>query len=160
MFRFSDIIEIQAKNKNVTEKIISGRKEVGEKRNDTETEHASVEDSLNMYKTASNETTLVSEIPSIIDEENVVIAPGQEEKIVPILSDEFCEEQSFQGEFSYKSPRDSPICHVQYFKQRLLKFNQYFVSYADYIFFARHLRSSISFAKHKSKPKTNHSKNN
>ena len=158
MFRFSDIIEIQAKNKNVTEKIISGRKEVGEKGNDTETEHASVEDSLNMYKTASNETTLVSEIPSIIDEENVVIAPGQEEKIVPILSDEFCEEQSFQGEFSYKSPRDSPICHVQYFKQRLLKFNQYFVSYADYIFFARHLRSSISFAKHKSKPKTNHSK--
>ena len=76
MFKFSDIIEIQGQNKNVTEKIISGRKEVGEEGNDTETKHASVEDSLNMCKTASNETTLVSEIPSIIDEENVAIAPG------------------------------------------------------------------------------------
>ena len=80
MFRFSYILEVQGQNKNVTEKIISDRKEVSENRNDTETEYASVEDPLNMCRTASNETTLVSEIPSIINEENVVIAPRQRKK--------------------------------------------------------------------------------
>ena len=32
---------------------------------------------FNIYKTVSNETTLVSEIPNIINEENVIIALGQ-----------------------------------------------------------------------------------
>ena len=64
MFRFSDIGEIQGQDKNVTEKVISDRKEVIENRSDTETEHASVEDPLNMHRTASNKPTLVSEIPN------------------------------------------------------------------------------------------------
>ena len=57
MFRLFEIVEIQGENKNVTEKIISNRKEMSENRNDTETEYASIKDLLNMHKTPSNETT-------------------------------------------------------------------------------------------------------
>ena len=48
-----------------------------------------------MQRTGSNEAALVSEIPSIINDKNVIIAPGQEKKPVSILNDEFCEEQAF-----------------------------------------------------------------
>ena len=44
---------------------------------DPETEYASVEDHLSMHRTASNETTLVSEFPNITNEKNVIIASGQ-----------------------------------------------------------------------------------
>ena len=68
-----------------------------------ETKHASVEDSLNMHRIASNETTLISEIPDIIIEENVIIAPRQGKIVVSISSDQFCKEQAYQvvcyGEF-------------------------------------------------------------
>ena len=60
--------------------LIEKKKKNSENRNDTETECNSVEDALNMHRTASNETTLVSEIPYIINEENVLIAPGQGKK--------------------------------------------------------------------------------
>ena len=53
----------------------------------SETEFASVEDPPNMYRTALNETTLASEIPNIINEENVIIAPGQGKIPVSILRD-------------------------------------------------------------------------
>ena len=53
MFRFSDIVEFQGQNKNITEKVISDRKKVIENKNDTETEYASVEELLNMHRTAS-----------------------------------------------------------------------------------------------------------
>ena len=43
---------------------------------------ASVDDPLIMHRTASNEATLVSEIPNIINMENVIIAPGQEKNSV------------------------------------------------------------------------------
>ena len=43
----------------------------------TETEYGSVEDPLSKHRTGSNETTLVSEIPNITNDENVIIAPGQ-----------------------------------------------------------------------------------
>ena len=45
--------------------------------NDTETEYASVEDPLFMHRTASNETTLVS---NIITKENFIIALGEGKK--------------------------------------------------------------------------------
>ena len=45
--------------------------------NNTETELASMEDPPSMYKTASNETSLISEIPNIINEENVINATTQ-----------------------------------------------------------------------------------
>ena len=44
---------------------------------DPETEYASVEDPLSMHRTASNETTLISQFPNITNEKNVIIAPGQ-----------------------------------------------------------------------------------
>ena len=55
-----------------------------------------------MHKTASNETTLVSEITNIINNENIIIAAGQEKKTASILSDESCEEQAF----TYLLPKD------------------------------------------------------
>ena len=56
-----------------------------------ETEYGSFEDPLSMHKSGSNETTFVSKFPSIINDENVIIAPRQGKKPVSILSDEFCE---------------------------------------------------------------------
>ena len=46
-----------------------------------------------MDRIASNETTLVCEIPNIINDENVIVALGQGKTPVSILSDKFCEEQ-------------------------------------------------------------------
>ena len=43
-------------------------------------ETLSVQDPLNMHRTASNETTVVSEIPNMINDENVIVAPGQGRK--------------------------------------------------------------------------------
>ena len=40
-----------------------------------------------MHRTGSNETALASEIPSIINDGNVIIAPGQRKKTVSILND-------------------------------------------------------------------------
>ena len=51
-------------------------KEMTENINDR-SEFALLEDHLNMQRTASNETSVVSEIPNMINEENVIIAPGQ-----------------------------------------------------------------------------------
>ena len=56
---------------------------------DTEAEYDSIEDPLSMYKTASNEITPNSDILSINNEENVIIALKKEKKTVSILSDEF-----------------------------------------------------------------------
>ena len=76
MFKFSDIIEIQGQSECVTGKYVSDKKEMTENINGrSETQFALVEDPLNMDRTASNETNLVSEILNIINEENV-IAPG------------------------------------------------------------------------------------
>ena len=50
---------------------------------------ALIVDPLNMHRTVSHETTLVSEIPNIINEGDVIIAPGQGKKPVSILSDEY-----------------------------------------------------------------------
>ena len=54
----------------------------------SETDFASVEGPLNMYRTASNGAILVSEIPNIINHQNVIIAPGQGKKPVSVLRDE------------------------------------------------------------------------
>ena len=52
--------------------------------NDTEIEYASVEVPLNIHKSAANETTLFSEIPNIINEENIIIAPGLGKETVSV----------------------------------------------------------------------------
>ena len=41
------------------------------------TVYGSIEDSLSMHRTCSNETAVVSDISHITDDENVIIAPGQ-----------------------------------------------------------------------------------
>ena len=128
MFKFSNVqIQIQGETESVTEKNISDGKEMTENMNynRSETEFASVEDPLNLYKTASKETTLVSEIPNIINEENVIIAPGQGKIPVSILRDEFCEEQAFphllpKSKVGYNVPRDITLSPARYFNQRLL----------------------------------------
>ena len=164
MFKFSDIVEIQGQSECVADKNVSHRKESTENINDrSETEFASVEDPLNMHRTASNKTTLVSDIPNIINDENVIIAPGQGKKPASFLRDDFCEEQAFpyvlpKDIIGYNVPQDIPITPSRYLNQRLLNFNQYLASDADYIFFAwsvyeqRYLRSSINFTMHKIKP--------
>ena len=80
MFRFSNInFEIQGENESIAKKIILDGKEMRENINHIEsrTEYASVEGPLNMHRTSSNKTTLISEIPNVINNQNVIIAPGQ-----------------------------------------------------------------------------------
>ena len=69
MFKFSDIVEVQGRSAWVLQKNVSDGKEMAENINDrSKAEFASVEDPLNMHRTASNETTFVSEIPNIIND--------------------------------------------------------------------------------------------
>ena len=154
MINFSGIDKHQDVTESIHKKIISNEKEYG-----------SVEDPLSMHRTGSNKTVLASEIPSKINDENLIIAPGQGKKTASILNDKFCEEQAFpyclpKDKFGYKAPQDIPISPPWYFNQRLLNFNQYLASDADYIFFARsvyeqhHFSSPINFAMHKIKPGT------
>ena len=88
-------MEIQGENRSVTEKIISDGTEMSDSINNTETENDLFEDFLSMHRTASNETALISEIPNIINEENVFVAPGEEKKSASILSDEFAKKKHF-----------------------------------------------------------------
>ena len=81
---------------------------------ESRTEYASVEGPLNMHRTASNKTTLISEIPNVINEQNVIIAPGQGQIPVLMLSDEFCEDQALpyllpKGNFGHIASRDLPV---------------------------------------------------
>ena len=61
-------------------------KKMSETINDTDTGYASVEDPLYMHRPESNETSLVFEIPNIVNEENSIIGSGQGKKPVSILS--------------------------------------------------------------------------
>ena len=120
----------------------------------------SVDDPLNAHRAAGYETTLVSEIPTIIEDNNVIMAPGQGKTPVSVLNDDHCEKLAFPyffptGKFGYKVKHEMPISPVKYFNQLLLNFRQSFTSDPHYIFFARsvveqhHLRSSINISQHK-----------
>ena len=50
LFLFSDIAETQEENKSVTEKVISGGKEISENMNNAEIEYASVKDPLSVHR--------------------------------------------------------------------------------------------------------------
>ena len=165
MLIFPDTNENQEETKSVTENAISDGNEMDKSNNENagQLEYASVEDSLNMLRIAINETTLISESPNIINEENVMIAPGQGKSPDAIFGDELCEEQAFayllpKGKFDYSVPRDNPISPAPCFNQRLLNFNQHFASDTDSIFFSmavyeqHHLRSSRNFVMHKLEP--------
>ena len=51
------------------------------------------DDPLNLYRVAPHETALISEIPGIIDEDNITVAPGQGKSPLSILRDDYCEEK-------------------------------------------------------------------
>ena len=61
----------------------------------SETGYGSTEDPLSTHGTGSHEAVLVSEITSIINDENIIIALEQGKKPVSILNDEFFDEQAF-----------------------------------------------------------------
>ena len=90
MLHFSDINENQEETESVTENDISDGKEMNKNNNEntSEAEYASVKDPLNMNRTATNETNLISDIPNIINEENVIIVPDQGKTPVSILGNE------------------------------------------------------------------------
>ena len=115
---------------------------MSESLNNTKKEYASVEDLLDMHRITSNETALISQIPNIINEENVIIAPEQEKKTVSFLSYKFYEKQAFpyllpKSKFGYNASLDIPINPARYFNQRLLNFNQQFASDTVYLFLLR-----------------------
>ena len=107
-----------------------------------------LDDPLNLHRVAANETTLISEIPGIIDEDNITIAPGQGKTLLSIVRDDYCEELAFPyllptGKFGYKVKQEVPFSPVSYFNQRLLNFKQTFASDADFIFLVGPLLNSI-----------------
>ena len=115
------------------------------------------ENNLDEFKFDSSQNVLVSNIPHVVENENLIIAPGQGKSPVSILNDEFCEELAFPhlfptGKFGYKVERDIAISPIKYFNQRLLNWNQKVAADSSYVFFARsvlgqlHLQSSINIA--------------
>ena len=63
----------------------------------------------------------------------MLLLPRARKKTVSILTNEFCEEQTFssllpKGKLGYNVPRDIPISPARYFNQLLWNFNQYFIS--------------------------------
>ena len=67
IFRFSDIVGIPGEIESVTEKITSGQTEMSKSKNDNETQNGLGENPLSIHRTSSNETTLIFEIPNIIN---------------------------------------------------------------------------------------------
>ena len=59
--------------------------------NASKAEYASAENVLVIHRAAINEITLTSKIRNMINEENVIVAPGQGKAPVFALGDEFCE---------------------------------------------------------------------
>ena len=119
---------------------------------------ASVVNPLDVHRTVSNETIMMSKFPIDINNERTVsVAPGEGRKPLSIFEDENCEEMAFPhliptGKYGYKIEREIPLSPVKYFNQRLLNYTQNFASDSDYIFFANYvvqqtnLRSRINIA--------------
>ena len=78
-----------------------------------------IEDLLNMQKIVANETALVSEMPILIDKENVIIiAPRQGGTLISLLHEDTYEEVAFpclfpKGKFGYIVFRDVPVSIVR-----------------------------------------------
>ena len=96
------------------------------------------ENSLDSYLFNSEETMLISQVPT---SEQISIAPLEGKKPISILQDKYCEELAFphifsNGQFGYRVEREAKLSPVKYFNQRLLNYTQLFMSDSDYIFFA------------------------
>ena len=72
MFRFFDIVKVQRVKESITEKIIFDSTQISQSITDTKTRYASVESPLSMHRTASNDTILISGIPNIIVNKEIV----------------------------------------------------------------------------------------
>ena len=88
-----------------------------------------LDDPLNLHRVAPNGTTLIPEIPGIIDEDNATVATGQDKTPLSILPDDYCEELAIQylfptGKFGYKVKQEVPLSPIKYFNQRLLNFKK------------------------------------
>ena len=99
-------------------------------------------------------------MPAIIDKESVIIETRQGKTLIS-LNDE-CQELAFpyllpNGKFGYNVARGLLISQARYFNQRLLNYNQTFVSDTNYYYFfckfssRTVLRSLINFAMHRIK---------
>ena len=110
---------------------------------ETAEEQDVLDDPLAKFKTVSDETTVISEIPSATDiEEPFTVTPGEGKKPRTLFGDEFCEELAHlhlfpTGKFGYKAEREIQISPSKYFNQRLLNYSQKFAYDSDYIFFTR-----------------------
>ena len=98
------------------------------------------EDPLNLFRTPANKNVLISEIPNVmIDDENIIITPGEGKTPQSLINNEFCEELAFPkllpSGFCYKVERNIKLSLSKYFNQRLLNNTQNFSSCASYIFF-------------------------
>ena len=56
---------------------MNSKKNYPQKIYSNEAEYGLVEDSLKMHRSGSNETALVSKIPHITNDKNVIMTPGQ-----------------------------------------------------------------------------------
>ena len=99
------------------------------------------ENPLNAFSCCANETTLMSNMPenAEIDNEVLILAPGEGKQPVSVIIDQFCEELAHphlfpKGKFGYKVERNVSLSPVKCFNQRLLNYTQKFASDSDYIF--------------------------
>ena len=98
------------------------------------------ENPLDIFRIASNESTLISSFPNIDSEESIIsIAPGEGKRLMLVLNDDYCEERAHphlfpNGKFGYKVEKDIPLSPSKYFNQRFLNYTQLFSSDSDYIF--------------------------
>ena len=72
MFRFFDIVKVQGVKESITEKGIFDSTQISQSINDTKTRYASVESPLSMHRTLSDDTILISGIPNIIVNKEIV----------------------------------------------------------------------------------------
>ena len=74
----------------------------------------------------------------------VNIAPGQNQRPISLMSDQFCEELSFPtlvpiGKFGFNADRDVPLSDIKYGNSRLLNYTGRFASNPEYLFFMQYV---------------------
>ena len=127
--------------------------------NDENAESINVEDSsslledeenpLNEHRISANETALISNIPCQVNDDNIVIAPGQGQQPLSLVNDKNCEALAHPsllptGKFGYSTDREIKLSPVKYFNQRLLNYTQMFASDSDYIFYAHSVLQQLN----------------
>ena len=94
-------------------------------------------DPINLHRVAASEAILVSEIPNIIDEDNVTNAPGQSKTPPSVLRDDYCDELAFPclfpaRKFGHNVKLEVPLSPVKYFNKQILNLKQTFDFDADF----------------------------